>query len=58
MDTPVKWTLMSGKHHDLKVAIDKYVAQFYTFDCALKCLNDMLADIKRKKLALKDVHWK
>jgi hypothetical protein len=53
MDTSVKWTLMSGKHHDLKVAIDKYVAQLYTFDCALSCLNDMLADIKRKKISLK-----
>jgi hypothetical protein len=53
MDTPVKWTLMSEKHHELKVAIDEYVAQFYRFECAMSCLNDMLADIKRKNISLK-----
>jgi hypothetical protein len=43
---------------DVDQGITKVIYEFYTFDCALKCLNDMLADIKRKKLALKDVHWK
>jgi hypothetical protein len=50
---PVKWTAMSGIFHDVKVAIDKYVAQLYMFDSALSRLNVIHEDIMRKENSLR-----
>ena len=44
---------MSGDLHDVKVAIDKYVAQRFIFDEALSDLNDIYTDIMRKENSLK-----
>jgi hypothetical protein len=50
---PVTWTDMSGDLHDVKVAIDKYVAQRFIFDEALSDLNEIHTDIMRKENSLK-----